>query len=146
MTDKEGQEAKAFVEEQLKKVEFIIVKTYKDDKYGRYLADVFYKAKEENAKTVLEDGIFLNQELLNLGLAKKMAWLGRDMKVLHIISSGGLFGAENVVLSLAREHTKQGMKACVGVICNEYNPHLELIEEAERHGIKTETILLPQAI
>lgn len=66
---KEGQEVKRFVEAKLKEVEFIVVKTYKEDKYERYLADIFYQAKQENLEIVLEEGSFLNQELLDKGLA-----------------------------------------------------------------------------
>lgn len=67
---KKGQEAKEFVEARLKEVDFVLVKTHKSDKYERYLTDVFYLAGEENPQRVLEEGIFLNQELLDLGLAK----------------------------------------------------------------------------
>ncbi|MFH1640968.1 MAG: DUF1016 N-terminal domain-containing protein, partial [Candidatus Omnitrophota bacterium] len=57
---KKGQEAKEFVEARLKLVPFVVVKTYKSDKYDRYLTDVFYLPKEENPLNVLEAGIFLN--------------------------------------------------------------------------------------
>ncbi|OGX34492.1 MAG: hypothetical protein A3C36_03420 [Omnitrophica WOR_2 bacterium RIFCSPHIGHO2_02_FULL_52_10] len=54
-----GQRAKRFVEKALKGLEFVIIKTYKDDKYGRYLTDLFYGSEEK----------FLNQELLDQRLA-----------------------------------------------------------------------------
>lgn len=71
----QGKKAKAFVEARLKKTGLIIIKTYKDDKYGRYLADVFYLAGEQGAsaaspEAILQSGTFLNQELLDGGLAK----------------------------------------------------------------------------
>jgi endonuclease YncB( thermonuclease family) len=69
---KKGQEAKAFVEARLKNVPFIVVKTHKSDKYDRYLTDVFYLSSEEDSGIVLEQGSFLNQELLNNGLARGM--------------------------------------------------------------------------
>ena len=83
---------------------FIIVKTYKDDKYGRMLADVFYAVEKKNISfqqkgllsfanaskrngisnfaeiklsdpaVVAENGIFLNQQLVDEGLAK--VWVG----------------------------------------------------------------------
>ncbi|MBL7198394.1 MAG: thermonuclease family protein [Candidatus Omnitrophica bacterium] len=77
----EGQRAKRFVQKQLNNLDFIIVKTYKDrtEKYGRYLADIFYLPasrlrqaalkNEKNQQRILEEGIFLNQELLDKGLA-----------------------------------------------------------------------------
>lgn len=72
LSTKKGLEAKAFVEAKLKEVEFVVVKTYKDDKYGRYLTDVFLRAAVDDPFAVLEQGVFLNQELLDLGLAMTM--------------------------------------------------------------------------
>jgi len=68
----QGVRAKKFVQEQLNNLDFIIIKTHKDqtEKYGRYLVDVFYLPGEENPQSVLEEGIFLNQQLLDQGLAK----------------------------------------------------------------------------
>lgn len=70
LSTKEGAEAKKFVEAKLKEVEFVVIKTHKSDKYDRYLADIFYQKGEKNPQAVLEEGIFLNQELLDLSLAK----------------------------------------------------------------------------
>ncbi len=55
----EGIEAKAFVEGKLKRSKIITIRTYRKDKYDRYLADVFVGSKE----------VFLNQRLLDEGLA-----------------------------------------------------------------------------
>ncbi len=55
----EGKRTKRFVQRAFKGLEYIIICSSKSDKYDRYLADVFYGNKE----------IFLNQELLNKGLA-----------------------------------------------------------------------------
>jgi endonuclease YncB( thermonuclease family) len=55
----EGEKAKTFVEEILKKAKIITIKTYRKDKYDRYLADIFVGSKE----------IFLNQKLLDEKLA-----------------------------------------------------------------------------
>lgn len=55
------------------------------------------------------------------------------MRILHLISSLGLFGAEQVLLNLA-----SGMKdaeAQVGVLHNAHNPHLEIFEEAKKRGL-----------
>jgi len=76
-----GKEAKQFVESVLSKVSFVVIKTHGSDKYDRYLTDVFYPPlelrraglkDEENPQSVLNEGIFLNQELLDLGLAIKI--------------------------------------------------------------------------
>lgn len=72
VSTKQGLAAKIYVESKLKKVPLVVVKTYKSDKYDRYLTDVFYLSDESNAQTVLEEGTFLNQELLDLGLATIM--------------------------------------------------------------------------
>ncbi len=55
----EGEKAKTFVEEKLIKSKIITVKTYRKDKYDRYLADIFVGSRE----------IFLNQKLLDEKLA-----------------------------------------------------------------------------
>ena len=69
MSTPEGQAAKRFVEKRLRICEFIVIKTYKDDKYKRMLVDVFYKEGEKDPAKVAAQGIFLNQELLNNRLA-----------------------------------------------------------------------------
>lgn len=68
----EGKRAKRFVEERLKGCDFIVIKTHKDttDKYERYLADIFYRARENDLQSVAGEGNYLNQDLLNAGLAR----------------------------------------------------------------------------
>ena len=66
----EGQRAKRYVEKALKPLDFFIVKTYKHDKYTRYLVDIFFLPAETDPQSVADKGRFLNQELLNQGLAK----------------------------------------------------------------------------
>ncbi|MBN1493510.1 MAG: thermonuclease family protein [Candidatus Omnitrophica bacterium] len=48
----------------------IVIRTFKADKYGRYLADVFYMPGADDAARVAREGAFLNQELLDQGLAR----------------------------------------------------------------------------
>ena len=49
----------------------VVIKTYKEEKYGRYLVDLFYMRKRvSDPQQIAREGIFLNQELLDLGLAK----------------------------------------------------------------------------
>ncbi len=67
----EGQSAKEYIESRLKGCKFIAVKTYWRDKFTRYLADIFYKKRETDFNKVIESGKFLNQELLDKGLAEK---------------------------------------------------------------------------
>lgn len=64
-----GRQAKKFVAERLEEAPFVGLKTYKTDKYARYIADVFYHTEKTSPSKALELGVFLNQELLDYGLA-----------------------------------------------------------------------------
>jgi glycosyltransferase involved in cell wall biosynthesis len=58
------------------------------------------------------------------------------MRILHLISSGGLFGAERVVVELSKSLKKTyHCEPILGVIRNVYNPHEEILEEAKNNGI-----------
>lgn len=65
---KGGQKAYKYVRSVLKGLPFVIVKSHGRDKYDRHLVDLFYM-KDAEPEKVLKEGIFLNQELLNKGLA-----------------------------------------------------------------------------
>ena len=60
----EGKKAKAFVERELAAAAYITITSSRSDKYDRYLADVFYGGPDQE--------IFLNQRLLDKGLAVRM--------------------------------------------------------------------------
>lgn len=68
---KEGAEARDFAVKALEHTPVIGVKTYKTDKYARYLADIFYLPGEKDPQRIISEGIFLNQQLLDNGLAIK---------------------------------------------------------------------------
>lgn len=61
MDTPEGKRARDFVARELGKVDHVILASTRSDKYGRYLADVFYGP---------EDGQYLNQKLLDEGHAE----------------------------------------------------------------------------
>jgi endonuclease YncB( thermonuclease family) len=65
----QGATAKKFVENRLKDCDFLIIKTHGSDKYDRYLVDVIYLKGVDNEDNVLREGTFLNNELLEEGLA-----------------------------------------------------------------------------
>ena len=69
-----GLKARKYVMKKLSKLDFVCIKTYKKDKYSRYLADLFY-LPDMDSKTSLDDiiknGVYLNQELIDEGLANK---------------------------------------------------------------------------
>ena len=58
----------------------------------------------------------------------------RKKRVLHLVSSNGLYGAERVILNLAQD---EGTLSYVGALYNRHNPHLEMIDEAKKMGLKT---------
>ena len=68
---KKGIESFKFVCKALKNLPFIIIKSHGRDKYDRYLTDIFYSKGEEDPLIVLEKGKFLNQVLLDEGLAER---------------------------------------------------------------------------
>jgi glycosyltransferase involved in cell wall biosynthesis len=57
------------------------------------------------------------------------------MRVLQLISSGGYYGAETMVVNLASSLEKLGYSSAVGVFQNSRNPHLEVAERAKRKGL-----------
>lgn len=63
------------------------------------------------------------------------------MTVLHLISSGGMYGAEAVILTLAREMQRNGERHVLGVFHNSANPNLELHEIASQSGVESRTLL-----
>ncbi len=69
-----GQKAKAFVESELKGAVWVLIVTYKTDKFGRYVADIYYSSVYESEEELLAKGHFLNQRLLDAGLAKRVEY------------------------------------------------------------------------
>lgn len=57
------------------------------------------------------------------------------MKVLHLISSGGYYGAENVMVSLAESLADQGCCSTIGVFDHGHDGSEDLIREAGRRGL-----------
>ena len=58
----------------------------------------------------------------------------KKRRVLHLVSSNGLYGAERVILNLAQD---EGTLSYVGALYNSHNPHLEMIDEAKKMGLRT---------
>jgi len=67
----EGEKVTRFVRRVLRKTPDIVVCTHHYDKYTRYLADVFYLPDSTNPKTIYAQGIYLNQQLIDKGLARQ---------------------------------------------------------------------------
>ena len=71
MDTPEGRSSRRFVVDALAGCKRIVVSTSRPDKYGRYLADVFYLPGETDAETIRAKGSFLNQQLLDASLARR---------------------------------------------------------------------------
>jgi glycosyltransferase involved in cell wall biosynthesis len=63
------------------------------------------------------------------------------MKILHMISSGGMYGAEAVILNMSRTLNAGPHRSMLGVFSNSSNPNLQLHESATKEGI--ESYLIP---
>jgi hypothetical protein len=63
------------------------------------------------------------------------------MKILHVISSGGMYGAEAVILGVSRTLNVGPHRSMLGVFSNSLNPNLQLHENATKEGI--ESYLIP---
>jgi glycosyltransferase involved in cell wall biosynthesis len=59
------------------------------------------------------------------------------IKILQLRSSIGFFGAENVVIELARQLSRKNYHPIIGVIENSKEPHTELIDVAKRYNLET---------
>jgi len=66
----EGIKSREFVSSCVKDLDFVVVKTYKQDKYSRYLADIFC-GKGKSINSVIKEENFLNKQLLDKKLAVK---------------------------------------------------------------------------
>jgi glycosyltransferase involved in cell wall biosynthesis len=60
------------------------------------------------------------------------------MKVLHIIDSGGLYGAEVMLLNLMEEQRRMGLEPILASICDPGIPEKPLEAEAARRGLRVE--------
>lgn len=68
----EGEEAKKYTASVLPKGKRIVIKSHQTDIYGRFVADIFYTPEPANPEEIIANGIFLNNELLEKGLANRM--------------------------------------------------------------------------
>jgi len=62
------------------------------------------------------------------------------VKILHIISSGGMYGAEAVILNMSRTLNAGSHTSVLGVFSNSSNPNLQLHEVAAKEGIDSHLI------
>jgi glycosyltransferase involved in cell wall biosynthesis len=62
------------------------------------------------------------------------------MRVLHIISSGGMYGAEAVILNMSRTLNEGSHHSALGVFLNSSNPNVQLHDAALKEGIESHLI------
>lgn len=62
------------------------------------------------------------------------------MKVLHLISSGGMYGAESVILNLSHALNARQHRSAIAVFANASNPNLQLHERATAERIESHLV------
>lgn len=65
------------------------------------------------------------------------------LRILHLLDSGGMYGAENVVINLSREMIAAGkFEPVVGCIVQKDNESVDLYDVAQKNGIEARKILI----
>ena len=100
----------------------------KEDAKSLEAALLFLIENEGKRRLMGENGRRIAEQKFSMQAMVKEYEALFSAKVLHLVSSGGFFGAERVILNLAAQMKDS---AIVGVIYNRHNPHLEIIEEAK---------------
>lgn len=62
------------------------------------------------------------------------------MTILSLISSEGYYGAENMLVALARNLSQLGCRCIVGVFCDSRFHHTEVGDQAQRQGLTVEIV------
>ena len=65
---------------------------------------------------------------------------GNELKVLQLISSGGYYGAENMLLNLCASQEKAGCRNSLLLFYNVHVPNVEFYERARRRGISVRMV------
>jgi len=65
---------------------------------------------------------------------------GSEVKVLQLISSGGYYGAENMLLNLCASQAKAGCRNSLLLFYNVHAPNVEFYERARRRGISVRMV------
>jgi len=59
------------------------------------------------------------------------------LKILHLISSRGLYGAERVAIELCKKMRQYNCESIIGALQNTHNPHVEIADEARKNSIRS---------
>lgn len=66
-----GEDAFAYVRDQMGKAKVVVIRTGKEDLHGRYVGHIFYSLDErDDWEKVFREGRWLNQEMIDRGLAR----------------------------------------------------------------------------
>ena len=65
---------------------------------------------------------------------------GTDVRILQLISSGGYYGAENMLLNLCASQAKAGCRNSLLLFYNVHVPNVEFYERARRRGISVRMV------
>ncbi len=68
----DGEGSRYYLQDILPRGKRVVIKSHKTDIYGRFVADVLFHPVAQDAEGILLDGRYLNQELLDRGLAVRM--------------------------------------------------------------------------
>ena len=63
-----------------------------------------------------------------------------EVKILQLISSGGYYGAENMLLNLCASQEKAGCRNSLLLFYNVHTPNVEFYERARRRGISVRMV------
>lgn len=74
LSEPDGIKAKIALGKLFNKVDSFLIKTSKRDKYARLVADVILPISRQIAPDTMENGLYLNQELLDRGLAERVTY------------------------------------------------------------------------
>lgn len=64
------------------------------------------------------------------------------MRIIHVIDSGGLYGAEIMLLALMEEQEKMGLSPTLASIGVKHEPEKKIEEEAARRKLKVKKFRL----
>lgn len=93
------------------------------------------QAKEDAKDKFPIEKMIKKYEKLFEELTERKCEVGRKTNILHLISSSGFYGAERVMLQLAKESNCNGTKSWVSALNNAYNSHLEVIDAARENRL-----------
>lgn len=83
-----------------------------------------------------------NGFLFDPSVARKLV----DMKVIHLVASGGMYGKEQVILELMREHRSAGMESILGCIRVSGDQPKDVAAVAQSEGFPVQTFALRRGL